>query len=137
LAALGLLATTSGAADSAGEADWPAHAGSDVLIWPRNDASGRYYANAVLAALRPLGCKVKVIDVTLLGRPPKGDAVDWPASHPEAKAADVQALSCEQDPRVAPGDDGAKVAGSEAARADMHAQVSGEQWSFGYRVPTE
>jgi len=52
LAALGLLVTTSGAADSAGEADWQALAGRDVLIWPDNDASGRHYADAVWAALR-------------------------------------------------------------------------------------
>lgn len=124
LAALGLLVTTSGAADSAGEADWQALAGRDVLIWPDNDAPGRHYADAALAALRPLGCKVKVNEVDLLGLAPKGDAVDWLASHPEAKAADVLALACEQDPRIAAGDDGAKVAGSEAARADTHAQAS-------------
>jgi len=124
LAALGLLVTTSGAADSAGEADWHALAGRDVLIWPDNDASGRHYADAVLAALRLLGCRVKVIDVTLLGLPSKGDAVDWLGSHPEAKAADVLALSCEQDPEIAPGGDGAKVAGYAAAQADAHAQAA-------------
>ncbi len=124
LAALGLLVTMSGAADSAGEADWHALAGRDVLIWPDNDASGRHYADAVLAALRPLGCRVKVIDVDLVGLPPKGDAVDWLASHPETKAGDVLALACEQDPGIAPGDDGAKVPGSDAAQADAHAQAA-------------
>jgi uncharacterized protein (DUF927 family) len=123
LAALGLLVTTSGAADSAGEADWQALAGRDVLIWPDNDAPGRHYADAVLAGLRPLGCRVKVIDVDLLGLAPKGDVVDWLASHPEAKAVDVLALACEQDPGVAPGDDGAKVAGS-AVQADARAQAA-------------
>ena len=124
LAAFGLLVTTSGAADSAGEADWQALVGRDVLIWPDNDAPARHYADAVLAALRPLGCRVRVIDVDLLGLASKGDAVDWLASHLEAKAADVLALACEQDPRIAPGDDGAKVAGSEAAHADTHAQAA-------------
>jgi hypothetical protein len=126
LAALGLLVTTSGAADSAGEADWHALAGRDVLIWPDNDASGRHYADAVLAALRALGCKVKVIDIDLLGLPPKGDAVDWLVSHPQAKAADVLALACEQDPEIAPGDDGAKLVGSEAAQADTQAQAAAD-----------
>jgi len=112
LAALGLLVTTSGAADSAGEADWQPLAGRDVLIWPDNDAPGRHYADAVLAALRPLASRVKVIDVDLLGLAPKGDAADWLACHPQARAADVLALACEQDPRIAPGDDGAKVARS-------------------------
>nr|MBP6503834.1 hypothetical protein [Rhodoferax sp.] len=126
LAALGLLVTTSGAADSAGEADWQALAGRDVLIWPDNDTPGRHYADAVLAALRALGCKVKVIDVDLLGLPPKGDAVDWLASHLEGKAADVLALACEQDPEIAPGDDGAKLVGSEAAQADTQAQAAAD-----------
>ena len=85
----------------AGEADWRALAGRDVLIWRDNDASGRHYANSVLVMLRPLGCRVKVIDVDLLGLAPKGDAVDWLASHPEANAADVLALACEQHPRIA------------------------------------
>ena len=124
LAALGLLVTTTGAADSAGEADWQALESRDVLIWPDNDASGRHYADAVLAALRPLGCRVKVIDVDRLGLAPKGDAVDWLASHPEAKAADVLALAFEQDPGIAPGDPGAKVSRSEAAQADTHAQAA-------------
>ena len=124
LAALGPLVATSGAADSAGDADWQALAGRDVLIWPDNDTPGRHYADAVLAALRALGCKVKVIDIDLLGLPPKGDAVDWLASHPQAKAADVLAMACEQDPEIAPGDDGAKVAGSEAAQAVTHAQAA-------------
>ena len=120
LAALGLLVTTSGAADSAGDADWQALAGRDVLIWPDNDAPGRHYAEAVSAALKPLGCKVGVIDVDLLGLAPKGDAVDWLASHPEAKAADVMALACEQEPRIAQGDDAAKTARSETGLADAH-----------------
>ena len=124
LAALGLLVTTSGAADSAREADWQALGGRNVLIWPDNDASGRHYADAVLAALRPLGCEVKVIDVTLLGLPPKGDAVDWLASHPQVKAADVLALACQQDLKIAPGDDGAKLTGSEAPQADTYAQAA-------------
>ena len=96
LAALGLLVTTSGAADSAGEADWQALAGREVLIWPDNDAPGRRYADAAAAALKPLACKMRVIDVALLGLAVKGDAVDWLASHPEAKAADVLALACER-----------------------------------------
>jgi hypothetical protein len=65
-----------------------------------------------------------VIYVTLLGFPPKGDAVDWLGSHPEAKAADVLALCCEQYPGIAPGDDGAKVVGSEAPQADTHGQAA-------------
>ena len=100
----------------------------DMATLSREDAGdvapGRHYADAVSAALRPLGCKLKVIDVDLLGLAPKGDAVDWLADHPEAKAEDVLALACEQDPEIAPGDDSAKVAGSEAAQANAHGQAA-------------
>jgi putative DNA primase/helicase len=89
LAALGLLVTTSGAADSAGEADWQALAGRDVLIWPDNDAPGRHYADAVLAGAEAIGLQGEGDRRRPVGPCAKGDAVDWLASHPEAKAADV------------------------------------------------
>ena len=115
LAALGLLATTSGSADSAADADWQALAGRDVLVWPDNDTPGRHYAESVRAVLTLLGCEVKVIDVDLLMLAPKGDAVDWLALHPEAKAADVLALACEPDRCIGPRDDGARATMSDAA----------------------
>jgi hypothetical protein len=42
-----VLATTSGAADSAGKTDWRALAGRSVTLWPDNDEAGRRYADAV------------------------------------------------------------------------------------------
>ena len=122
LTALGLLVTTSGAADSAGDADWSDLAGREVLIWRDNDVAGRRYSNAVHSALKPLDCTVKVIDIDLLGLPPKGDAVDWLAAHPDATAADVLALACEQDPEIALSDTAVKGAGSNAAHADTDGQ---------------
>ena len=92
LAKAGALATTSGAADSAAKADWQALAGRRVTIWPDNDEAGRRYADAVAAALRALGCTVLIIDVVALDLPPKGDAVDWLAAHPDATAAEIAAL---------------------------------------------
>lgn len=92
LAALGLLATTSGAADSAAKADWQPLARRDVLIWPDHDEAGRRYAQAVQSALLPLGCAVRVLDVEALGLAAKGDAADWLAAHPQATADDVLAL---------------------------------------------
>jgi uncharacterized protein (DUF927 family) len=92
LAALGLLVTTSGAADSAGKADWKPLAGRSVLIWPDNDEAGRRYADAVAAVLAKLDCEVRILDVAALGLPTKGDAVDWLATHPDAVAADVLTL---------------------------------------------
>ncbi len=93
LAKTGALATTSGAADSAGKTDWRALAGRSVTIWPDNDEAGRRYGDAVAAALRALGCMVFIIDVAALNLPPKGDAVDWLMLHPDATTAGIAALS--------------------------------------------
>ena len=102
LAALGLLVTTSGAADSAGKADWQPLAGRPVLIWPDHDDAGQRYADAVAATLKTLGCTVRVLDVAALGLQAKGDAADWLADHPAATAADVVALAARQEAGVAP-----------------------------------
>jgi len=92
LAKLGMLATTSGAADSAGKADWAILAGRAVIIWPDNDEAGRRYAETVADILLGLGCSVRMIDVAALNLPPKGDVVDWLASHPGASGVTITAL---------------------------------------------
>lgn len=92
LAKLGLLATTSGSADSAEAADWGPLAGREVRVWPDNDDAGERYGLSVASALVPLGCAVRMLDVAALNLPPKGDVVDWLAVNPEASAADVLAL---------------------------------------------
>ncbi|MGH8584636.1 MAG: AAA family ATPase [Gammaproteobacteria bacterium] len=94
LADRGLLATTSGAADSATKADWRPLTGRDVTIWPDNDEAGRRYADAVVGALLALECTVRVIDVDAVGLPPKADAVDWLKVNPAATAAEIAALPC-------------------------------------------
>jgi len=80
----GLVATTSGGADSAGMADWSPLAGRRVRLWPD--------ADEVADILRAIDCAVEVVDVDRLGLPPKTDAVDWLAAHPEAEADDVLGL---------------------------------------------
>ena len=94
LAKVGVLATTSGAADSAAKADWRSLAGRDVMIWPDNDEAGRSYEDAVANVLLPLGRTVRVIDVDKLGLPKKGDAVVWCKANPAATAADIAGLPC-------------------------------------------
>ena len=102
LAALGMLATTSGAADSAGTADWQPLSGRAVRIWPDYDQAGERYAEAVAAELQSIGCAVTVLDVATLGLHAKGDVVDWLVLHAEATAADVLALPCQQRPELHP-----------------------------------
>lgn len=92
LARLGIIATTSGGSSSADGADWTPLRGRRVVIWPDNDPAGRKYADAVRAILRGLGCAIETIDARALHLPDKGDAVDWLATHPDATAADVDAL---------------------------------------------
>jgi putative DNA primase/helicase len=93
LADLNFLATTSGGAGSADSADWQPLAGRSVVIWPDADEAGQGYAQAVAAKLSPLGCAVRIIDVSALDLPAKGDCVDWLAVNCGATAEDVLALA--------------------------------------------
>ncbi len=92
LAKIGVLATTSGAADSAGKADWKPLAGRTVTIWPDNDAAGQRYAESVADVLLALHCDVRLVKVSALDLPPKGDVADWLAAHPDAGADNIAAL---------------------------------------------
>ncbi|MGH8584786.1 MAG: DUF3987 domain-containing protein [Gammaproteobacteria bacterium] len=114
LAKLGVLATTSGSADSAVKADWRPLAGRDVTLWPDNDEDGQRYATEVAERLPALGCTVRVIDVDKLGLPKKGDCVDWLKANPASTPAEIAALPC-AEPR--PGN-GASPGGG----------CGGEQW---------
>lgn len=97
LAARGIIATTSGGAQSVEAADWQPLAGRNVLVWPDNDKPGDDYAQHAADKLKALGCEVAFVDVAALNLPTKGDAVDWlKAFHQQhgrkASAADVWAL---------------------------------------------
>lgn len=129
LAGLGLLATTSGGADSADRADWRPLAGREVLIWPDNDDAGARYGAAVADRLRALECRVRVVDVAALNLPPKGDAVDWAATHPAATAADVLALPA--------GEPAAPAAGREwaAPGAGCDSQIAARRLADVVAVP--
>lgn len=93
LAALGVIATTSGSADSADAADWSPLRGRDVVIWPDKDQAGERYARAVTAKLRGIAASVEWIDLVPLALPEHGDCVDWLAQHPHATADTVRALA--------------------------------------------
>lgn len=93
LAALGVIATTSGSADSAVATDWSPLHGRDVVIWPDNDQAGARYARAVTAKLRGIAASVDWIDLAPLALPEHGDCVDWMAQHPHAAADTVRALA--------------------------------------------
>jgi putative DNA primase/helicase len=93
LAAIGIAATTSGAATSAPKADWSPLARRACVIWPDNDEAGTKYAAAVAEILQDLGCCVRVVDVDAIGLDEGGDAADWLADRAGVTAADVYALA--------------------------------------------
>lgn len=93
LAACGVIATTSGSADSADAADWSHLRGRDVVIWPDNDGPGQHYAETVTARLRAIAATVAWIDLAPLALPDHGDCVDWLACNPGGTSDAVAALA--------------------------------------------
>ena len=102
LARLGLVATTSGGASSAKTADWEPLKGRSVRIWPDNDAVGLKYAKDVAFRLKPLGCKVEVVDIAPLQLTEKQDCFDWIQRRKETTAADIEALKRIQPEDILP-----------------------------------
>lgn len=99
---LGLLATTSGAAQSAKDANWQILAGREVMLWPDNDDAGLQYAKDVTAKLTSLNATIKQIDISLLNLAIKGDCVDWLVQFKQvhsrdATKADIAALPLKTD----------------------------------------
>ncbi|MDH5508841.1 MAG: DUF3987 domain-containing protein [Nitrospinota bacterium] len=92
LAAIGLLATTSGGATSTNGADWEPLKGRRCVIWPDNDKSGQQYAKAVAAKLEGLAASVEVVDIARLILPEKGDCVDWLSANPDVTNDDFDSL---------------------------------------------
>jgi len=88
----GLVATTSGGADTADAADWSPLCGRTCRLWPDNDEPGQRYMMNVTARLLSIGCTVATLDVAQLNLPPRADAVEWLESHSEASTSDFEAL---------------------------------------------
>lgn len=74
---LGLIATTSGGADSAKTTCWQLLTGREVIIWRDNDGAGFKYQTDIAGILHALNCKIKFVDVEALNLTPKADCVDW------------------------------------------------------------
>ena len=89
---LGLIATTSGSATSADGSDFDPLRGRAVKIWPDNDGPGKSYAGEVASILLGMGCAVSCIDVDKLNLGNGEDVIEWLAAHPDAVAADIEAL---------------------------------------------
>ena len=74
---LGLLATTSGGADSIRATNFEILSNRDVIIWRDNDDAGIKWQTDLIDMLQPLNCKIKLVDIATLNLPAKGDCVDW------------------------------------------------------------
>ncbi len=107
---LGLIATTSGGADSAKTTQWQPLAGREVIIWRDNDSAGLKYQSDIAAILHPLNCKIKFVDVDALSLAPKADCVEWladfePQHARKAEAGDLYTLPLIDDLTEAPTSD--------------------------------
>lgn len=107
---LGLVATTSGGADSAKTTQWQPLARREVIIWRDNDSAGIKYQSDIAAILHPLNCKIRFVDVDALSLAPKADCVDWLADFEskhgrKAEAGDFYALPLIDDLTEAPTSD--------------------------------
>ncbi|TXI44137.1 MAG: DUF3987 domain-containing protein [Lysobacter sp.] len=93
LLARGVIATTSGSATSARGVDWSHAQGRDAVVFRDYDTAGLGYARDVTRALQACGAaSIAWIDVAALGVPESGDVIDWFEAHPEAGAAELDAL---------------------------------------------
>ncbi|RFC31213.1 MAG: Protein of unknown function (DUF3631) [Candidatus Nitrotoga sp. MKT] len=143
LAVRGILATTSGGAQSVDTTDWQPLAERNVLIWPDNDKAGSDYAQHAADKLRALGCTVSFIDVSVLDLPAKGDVVEWLKAFQQqhgrkATAADIwalpvierapekiEAVGCDSSPSIASSD--ATPLPENAAQADTPPVLSDDK----------
>ena len=102
LTKLRLLATTSGGATSAKDADWQPLNNREVIIWADNDTAGLQYGVDALAQLTSVNATVTQIDIDQLNLPVKGDCVDWLQQFEQlngrsATGADIQSLQLKTD----------------------------------------
>jgi len=102
LTKLRLLATTSGGATSAKDADWQPLNNREVIIWADNDTAGLQYGVDALAQLTSVNATVTQIDIDQLNLPVKGDCVDWLQQFDQlnghsATSADIKSLQLKTD----------------------------------------
>jgi putative DNA primase/helicase len=104
LTKLGLIATTSGGATSANDADWKPLSNREVVIWADHDMAGLQYEADVLAKLTSVNATVTQINIDQLNLAVKGDCVDWlqqfeQSNGRSATSADIQSLPLKTDHR--------------------------------------
>ena len=92
LAKLGVLATTTGSAQSDEKADFRPLAGRKVTLWPDNDPPGIAHIQRVSGKLKALGCDIETIDVLAPELPEHGDCVDWLVAHTAVTPVDLANL---------------------------------------------
>jgi putative DNA primase/helicase len=103
LTKLGLIATTSGGATSANDANWKPLSNREVLIWADNDVAGLQYEADALAKLTSVNATVTQINIDQLNLAVKGDCIDWlqqfeQSNGRSATSADIQSLPLKTDP---------------------------------------
>lgn len=99
VAALGLVATTTGGASSSPEPLVAYLTGRDVVVLPDNDEPGEKYADRVLQAVGPVAKSIQVVRLPDLG--PHGDVSDYLAAGHTRD--DLAALIADDPPPFVPG----------------------------------
>ena len=89
---LGLLATTSGGADSFEKTDFKPLTSRKVVLWRDNDEAGKRWAVGIARKLRALGCKLQYVVIDELALAEKEDCVDWLEKNRDATAAAILSL---------------------------------------------
>lgn len=100
----GLLAVTSGGADSIENADLEPLTAREIRLWRDNDESGKRWTDIATTKLEARDCQLQHVDIDKLALPSKGDCVDWMAANPAATGDDIKGLPTTQrgDPRPWP-----------------------------------
>lgn len=118
LTKIGILALTSGSADSPLKTDWLCLSGKKIIVWPDNDKSGQRFAASINRELQALRCELWRVNIESLNLPEKGDAIDWLRLNPDATVTTIAALPISKLPIIDPqSDDTEKEQGNRENQA--------------------
>lgn len=108
-----LVVSVCGGAQAVATANWQPLAGRACFVFPDNDEAGAGYAADVLEALQGIASSAAVLDISGLGLPPKGDAVEWLAAGGNIDGL-MLLIDATRSPKSAP--DGERIATDETAQ---------------------
>lgn len=88
----GLVATTSGGANTALETNWEILRNRNVVLLRDNDTPGINYQDSVIKILRPLNCNIRIVDIDKLNLNDGEDIIDYIKVNPGITQSDILSL---------------------------------------------